>query len=240
MGDNVDQVVVNEDNLHDFVGKEIFTSDRLYDQTPPGVVMGLAYTQLGGATLYIETIGNTDNSKPGAGLLQTTGRMGEVMKESSSIAQAYARHFLKEVDAENDMLEAGKLNMHIPEGATPKDGPSAGVTMTTALLSLALGKPVKPDLAMTGELTITGKVLKVGGIKEKIIAARREKITTVILPRQNEADFRELKEYLTEGITAHFVDHYDDVYCLAFEEGVVPSLPRPTLGQPFVTVSSSE
>merc|ERR1711904_294056 len=111
-------------------------------------------------------------------------------------------------------------------GATPKDGPSAGVTMTSALVSLALGEPIKTDLAMTGELTITGKVLKVGGIKEKIIAAKRERVSTVILPRQNEADFRELKEYLREGMTAHFVDHYDDVYRMAFDKKVVPPLPR--------------
>merc|ERR1719378_1369863 len=107
--------------------------------------------------------------------------------------------------------------------------------MTTALMSLALNESIKTDIAMTGELTITGKVLKVGGIKEKVIAAKREKVTTVILPRQNEADFRELKDYLREGMTAHFVDHYDDVYRLAFNEEVVPALPRPSLGLPVIS-----
>merc|ERR1719343_537631 len=128
--------------------------------------------------------------------------------------------------------------MNCPEGATPKDGPSAGVTMTSALVSLALDRPVKNDLAMTGELTLMGKVLKVGGIKEKVIAARREGVETLLLPRQNEADFSELKEYLREGLTAHFVDHYDDVYRLAFDEELVPPLPRPSLGLPVLTVET--
>merc|ERR1719253_1499482 len=209
---------------------------------------------MGGAHLFIEARGRLphrsaaklgDDSSAGSfsgfgGPMKVTGQLGKVMNESTDISLTYARLFVRELDPASSFLEEAQIHLHVPEGATQKDGPSAGVTMTTALLSLALGKPVKTDLAMTGELTITGKVLKVGGIKEKIIASRREKLTTVILPRQNEADFRELKEYLTEGITAHFVDHYDDVYCLAFEEGVVPSLPRPTLGQPFVTVPAPE
>merc|ERR1711939_532650 len=146
------------------------------------------------------------------------------------ISLTYARLFVSELDEQNAFLDDAHIHLNVPEGAVPKDGPSAGVTMTTALMSLALGEPVKTDIAMTGELTITGKVLKVGGIKEKVIAARRENITTLIMPRQNEADFRELKEYLRGGITAHFVDHYDDVYRLAFDEKKVPALPRPSLG----------
>merc|ERR1719436_2227394 len=118
------------------------------------------------------------------------------MNESSEIALTYARMFLREVDEPNDFLDEAAMHMNMPEGATPKDGPSAGVTMTSALLSLALDRPVKSDLAMTGELTLTGKVLRVGGIKEKVIAARREGITTLLLPRRNEADFVELKDYL--------------------------------------------
>merc|ERR1712232_159162 len=140
--------------------------------------------------------------------------------------------------AKNSFLDEAHVHINVPEGAVPKDGPSAGVTMTSALMSLALGEPIQTDLAMTGELTITGKVLKVGGIKEKIIAAKRERVTTVILPRQNEADFRELKEYLRAGMTAHFVDHYDDVYRLAFDEKKVPALPRPSLGQPMITIET--
>merc|ERR1740121_3288070 len=114
--------------------------------------------------------------------------------------------------------------MNMPEGATPKDGPSAGVTMTSALISLALDRPVKPDMAMTGELTLTGKVLRVGGIKEKAIAARRENVGMIVLPMSNHADYLEMKPHLRAGLTAHFVDHFDDVYRLAFEDSGAPEL----------------
>lgn len=215
--DKAEQVCVTEDNLHDFVGKEIFTSDRLYDETPPGVVMGLAYTQMGGATLYIETIGDADEKK-NTGTLQTTGRMGEVMKESSSISHTYAQQFLRKVDKKNKYLESAKLHMHIPEGAVPKDGPSAGVTMTTSLLSLALERPVRKDLAMTGELTLTGKVLPVGGIKEKTIAAKRSGVSKIILPEANQRDFEELPDYIKEGMEVHYASMYKDVFDLAFDD----------------------
>jgi len=218
-----------------------------------GVVMGLAWTSMGGASLFIEAtgrlpFGDADEASDGSGAnegkrrgggtgpMKVTGQLGKVMNESSEISLTYARLFVRELDPKSSYLEEAHIHLNVPEGATPKDGPSAGVTMTSALLSLALREPVKTDVAMTGELTITGKVLKVGGIKEKVIAARRENITTLIMPRQNEADFRELKEYLRTGITAHFVDHYDDVYRLAFDGERVPSLPRMSLGQPSVTV----
>jgi len=168
--------------------------------------------------------------------MKVTGQLGQVMNESSEISLTYARLFARELDPNNSFLDEAAVHLNVPEGAVPKDGPSAGVTMTSALMSLALRQPIRTDLAMTGELSLTGKVLKVGGIKEKVIAARRERVTTLIVPKQNHADFVELKEYLRAGITAHFVDHYDDVYKLAFEEGTVPTLPRPSLGQPSLTV----
>merc|ERR1711988_535483 len=124
---------------------------------------------------------------------------------------------------------------NMPEGATPKDGPSAGITMTSALLSLALDRPVQCDLALTGELTLTGKVLRVGGIKEKAIAAKRENIGTIVLPMSNHADYVEIKENLRAGLTAHFVDHYDDVFRLAFEGSTAP-MPNESRGRPFFTV----
>merc|ERR1712100_581633 len=172
------------------------------------------------------------------GPMKVTGQLGQVMNESSEISLTYARLFARELNSKNSFLDDAHIHLNVPEGAVPKDGPSAGVTMTTALMSLALGEPIKTDLAMTGELTITGKVLKVGGIKEKIIAAKRERVTTVILPRQNEADYRELKDYLRAGMTAYFVDHYDDVYRLAFNEDAVPRLPRPSLAQPMVVIET--
>merc|ERR1712046_387630 len=143
---------------------------------------------------------------------------GEVMKESSAIAHKYAGHFLKQIDKENKFLDTATLHMHIPEGATPKDGPSAGVTMTTSLLSLALSQPVRSDLAMTGELTLTGKVLPVGGIKEKTIAAKRSGVTTILLPAANRKDFEELQDHVKENVEVHFVDTYQDVYDIAFED----------------------
>lgn len=158
------------------------------------------------------------------------------MNESSAISLTYARLFARELDLTNSYLDRARVHLHVPEGATPKDGPSAGVTMTTALMSLAFNQAIRTYLAMTGELTLSGYVLKVGGIKEKVIAARREGIDTLLLPRQNEADFAELKPYLRAGITAHFCDHYDDVYRLAFPEGAVPALPRVSRGLPVVTI----
>merc|ERR1719203_2482784 len=128
------------------------------------------------------------------------------MSESSAVSLTYARIFARELKTGVDFLEKTRIHLHVPEGAVPKDGPSAGVTMATALVSLALDAPVRVDLAMTGELTLSGKVLKVGGIKEKVIAARRDGVQMLLLPRQNEADYAELKDYLRAGITVHFCD----------------------------------
>jgi len=172
-----------------------------------------------------ENEGSTDDKdeRPkGGARLKVTGRAGKVMMESSDISLTYAQMFLREVDAPNTFLEEATMHMNLPEGATPKDGPSAGVTMTSALLSLALDRPVKKDLAFTGEMTLTGKVLRVGGIKEKALAARRENVGTLILPMASHADYIEIKPNLRAGLTAHFVDHFDDVYRLAFEDSGAP------------------
>jgi Lon-like ATP-dependent protease len=201
--------------------------------------MGLAWTSMGGATLYIEARGQARGTfNGGGGSMKITGQLGEVMTESSSISLTFAKHFVSELDPSNEFLDSARVHLNVPEGAVPKDGPSAGVTMASALISLALDRPLRPDLAMTGELTLTGKVLKVGGIKEKVIAARREGVKTLILPKRNEADFVELKEYLRAGITAHFVDHYDDVYRFAFDEDQVMPLPFSPRGLPVVSVST--
>lgn len=220
-------VDVKEENLNKFVGKPIFTHERMYDgPTPPGVVMGLAWTAMGGSSLYIETAKrkfpeettDKDGKKQQAeGSLTLTGHLGDVMKESAKIAQTVARGFLREIDAKNTFLETHHLHLHVPEGATPKDGPSAGVTITTALLSLALNRPVCLDVAMTGEISLTGKVLPVGGIKEKIIAAKRSGVKTVILPEENKKDFEELADYIKDGIAVHFVSKYEDVFKVAIQ-----------------------
>lgn len=212
-------VAVTEENLEDYVGKPVYTTDRHYEATPVGVVMGLAWTSMGGATLYIETAAVPMKAAgEGGGSIRTTGQMGDVMKESSTISLSYARIYLDKLDPANHYLRDTHLHMHIPEGATPKDGPSAGITMVTSLLSLALDRPCRPDLAMTGELTLTGKVLKIGGVKEKVIAAKRSGVEDIILPADNKRDFDELPDFIKQGVNIHFADMYDDVYKLAFPD----------------------
>lgn len=215
--------VVSEDNLEEYVGKPIFTSDRLYDKDPlpHGIVMGLAWTSMGGSALYIETQairrGRDSEGKPrGGGTLKVTGQLGKVMEESTQIAYTVARARLADIDPKSSYFDNYDIHMHVPEGATPKDGPSAGITMTTAMLSLALDKPVRNDLAMTGEISLTGKVLPVGGIKEKIMAARRAGIKCVILPAQNKRDYDEMPDYLKEGLEIFFAEDYATVFDVAF------------------------
>ena len=136
----------------------------------------------------------------------------------AGIALTVARHKLRQWDPTSDFFNRASIHMHVPEGATPKDGPSAGITMVTALLSLALQRSVRPDLAMTGEVSLTGKVLPVGGIKEKTIAARRSGVTCLIFAEANRRDFEELPDYLREGLEVHYAKHYDDVFDIAFGE----------------------
>lgn len=171
-----ESLVVTDENLAELVGKPIFTHDRMYDVTPPGVVMGLAWTAMGGSTLYIETAKrkhpDASDKKARDGSIELTGHLGQVMKESVLISMTVARNFIQIAAPTNNFLETTHVHLHVPEGATPKDGPSAGVTIVTALLSLALGKPIRQNIAMTGEISLMGKVLPVGGIKEKTIAVR--------------------------------------------------------------------
>nr|XP_027204630.1 lon protease homolog, mitochondrial-like [Dermatophagoides pteronyssinus] len=229
-------VIVDETNLQDFVGKPLFVKDRMYDETPPGVVMGLAWTSHGGSTLYIETtvhrkldlsksIAVDDNDRSTSdkqqqqGSFVLTGHLGDVMKESANIAYTFAKSFmLKRSSSElaSEFLQRAHIHLHVPEGATPKDGPSAGCTMVTALLSLAMEKPVRPNLAMTGEISLTGKILPVGGIKEKVIAAKRVGVDTIILPDDNRKDFADLPDYIQDGLTVHFASYYEQVFDIAF------------------------
>lgn len=186
--------------------------------------MGLAWTSMGGSTLYIESAKRkllaptAKKEQPaGDGSLEVTGNLGDVMKESARIALTVARNFIKQVDDENNFLETAHLHLHVPEGATPKDGPSAGVTIVTALISLAQNKPVKKNVAMTGEISLTGKVLPVGGIKEKTIAAKRSNVQLIILPDENKKDYDDLPKYITEGLEVHFVSNYSEVFELIFD-----------------------
>ncbi|XP_050349891.1 lon protease homolog, mitochondrial isoform X2 [Nymphalis io] len=215
-----DKMVVTDSNLSELVGKPTFKHDRMYDQTPLGVVMGLAWTAMGGSTLYIETaIRNPmKEDKPTPGSLELTGHLGDVMKESARIALTVARNYLAEYYPDNNFLNTSHLHLHVPEGATPKDGPSAGVTVASALLSLALRRAVRARVAMTGELSLTGRVLPVGGIKEKIIAAKRVGVTCVILPEENRRDFDDLPSFIKENIDINFVSDYEEVFKIAFED----------------------
>ncbi|KAE9589562.1 hypothetical protein Lal_00000282 [Lupinus albus] len=210
----IEKVLIDKSNLNDYVGKPVFHAERIYDQTPTGVVMGLAWTSMGGSTLYIETTFVEEGE--GKGALHVTGQLGDVMKESTQIAHTVARAILLKKEPENPFFANSKLHLHVPAGATPKDGPSAGCTMTTSLLSLALKKPVKKDLAMTGEVTLTGKILPIGGVKEKTIAARRNEVKTIVFPSANRRDFDELAPNVKEGLDVHFVDDYSQIFDLAF------------------------
>lgn len=210
----IETVMIDESNLADYVGKPVFHAEKLYEQTPVGVVMGLAWTSMGGSTLYIET--TVVEEGEGKGGLNITGQLGDVMKESAQIAHTVARKIMLEKEPENQFFANSKLHLHVPAGATPKDGPSAGCTMITSLLSLATKKPVRKDLAMTGEVTLTGRILPIGGVKEKTIAARRSQIKTIIFPEANRRDFDELAENVKEGLNVHFVDDYGKIFELAF------------------------
>ncbi|KAM5193419.1 lon protease homolog, mitochondrial [Mantella aurantiaca] len=210
-------VDVTSSNLQDFVGKPIFTVDRMYEITPPGVVMGLAWTAMGGSTLFIETSLRRPLDKENKdGSLEVTGQLGDVMKESAKIAYTFARAFLMQKQPDNNFLVTSHIHLHVPEGATPKDGPSAGCTIVTALLSLALGCPARQNVAMTGEVSLTGKILPVGGIKEKTIAAKRAGVTCIILPSENKKDYYDLASFITEGLEVHFVEHYKEIYDIVF------------------------
>jgi len=217
---SVTKHAVTPENLKDYLGKPIFTSDRFYDRTPIGVCMGLAWTALGGATLYIEAI-KTEAEKTG---MKLTGQAGDVMKESAEIAWSYLNGTAQKYAIHTKFFEKTKVHIHIPEGATPKDGPSAGITMVTALLSLLTGTPVLDNLGMTGELTLTGRILPIGGVKEKMVAARRSGLKVLIFPKDNLRDYEELPEYIRKGLTIHFVEHYDEVFRLAFPSLIMNSL----------------
>ncbi|MFC1851607.1 endopeptidase La [candidate division CSSED10-310 bacterium] len=198
-------------NLVKFLGKPRFRENPLEKDNPPGVSTGLAWTSMGGAVLKIES--TSIAQKRG---FKQTGHLGEVMIESSSIAYSFVNSALERYGGQPDYFNNNFVHLHVPEGATPKDGPSAGTTMALAILSLALGRKIRKGLAMTGELTLTGNVLPIGGLREKIIAARRNKVQEVILPKLNETDFDELKDYLKKGITFHLVDHFDEIKEIAF------------------------
>lgn len=188
------EVEIGKDNLTDYIGPPVFTADRLYEVSPAGVAMGLAWTQLGGAAMYIETILQAPLRPSTRPSLEITGNLKSVMKESTTIAYSFAKSFMARQFADNHFFDKAKMHLHVPDGAVSKDGPSAGITMATSFLSLALDAPVNPTVAMTGELTLTGKVLRIGGLREKTVAARRAGCETIIFPKDNMSDWLELPQ----------------------------------------------
>ena len=231
------QVIVSADNLSHYVGKRIYSTDRLYETVPTGVAMGMAWSSMGGTTIFIEAtvsdhIGGKHNKSRNAmdndsnnnedsndlphGDMFTTGQLGDVMKESSQIAYTVAKNQLLHLSSTNHFFNYNRIHLHVPEGGTPKDGPSAGITMCSSLLSLAFDTPIPNNIAMTGELALTGKILPIGGVKEKILASKRANINTIILPYDNQKDYNELQLFIRSGLTVHFVDHYDHVRQIIF------------------------
>ena len=206
------EVQINKEDLKEYLGKRSFTEEQAFTEPKVGVVMGLAYTALGGATLHIEARSLFNKN----GGLKQTGQLGDVMKESAEIAYSYVRSLLQNDSDAKEFFEKRIIHLHVPAGATPKDGPSAGITMACAMLSLIFNTPLQKGLALTGELTLTGVVLPIGGVKEKTIAARRAKIRELIFPADNQEDFEDLDESVRQGITTHFVKKLEDVLAIGF------------------------
>ncbi|MFQ6058616.1 MAG: endopeptidase La [Anaerolineae bacterium] len=216
----VESVVVTRDDVREYLGRPRFYFEAAERTEIPGVATGLAVTSVGGDVMFIEAT----RMKGGKGLT-ITGRLGEVMKESAQAALSYVRAKARDLGIPEDFFQKSDIHLHVPAGATPKDGPSAGVTMATALASLLTGRCVKPDVGMTGEITLRGQVLPVGGIKQKVLAAHRAGLTTVILPRRNEPDLEELPEEVRQKMNFVFVDTIDQVLEAAlYPDGRTPEL----------------
>ena len=205
---------IDKKTVEKHLGKPIFPEDVVKKADKPGMSLGLAWTSMGGDTLVIEAV-----ASPGKGELLLTGKMGETMKESASIAMTVARKAgIEKYGLSSEWFEKSQIHLHIPEGATPKDGPSAGITMATALLSLLKGKPIADRLAMTGELSLTGQVLPIGGLKEKTVAAKRNHVKDIIIPRQNLRDLDEIPDLVKKGINFHPVERFEEVLNVALPD----------------------
>jgi ATP-dependent Lon protease len=197
--------------VRELLGKPRFSAEVKRRTSEPGVATGLAWTPVGGDVLFVEAI-----AYPGEGKLQITGQLGDVMKESAAAALSYVRAL--DGDPPDQWFREHDIHVHVPAGAIPKDGPSAGVTMATAIASCATGRPVRADVAMTGEITLTGMVLPIGGLKEKALAAQRAGIRRIVIPRRNEPDIDDIPEVLRRKMTFMPVDHVDEVLEIALQK----------------------
>ena len=206
-----EKIKVTEQNLEKFLGKEKYSFDKKNDTDEVGIVRGLAWTSVGGDTLEIEV-----NIMPGKGEFQLTGQLGDVMKESAQAGISYIRSVSEEYHIPKKFFQENDIHIHIPEGAVPKDGPSAGITMATAMLSAITKTPVRADVAMTGEITLRGRVLPIGGLKEKTLAAKNAGIKTICVPKKNEKDIDEISPEIKKGLEIVFVEQMKDVLDVAF------------------------
>ena len=204
---------ITPSGLEGYLGKKKYRYDVVEGESEVGVVTGMAWTQVGGDTLFIETA-----LVPGSGKIQLTGQLGDVMQESAKAAITYIRSIAAEYGIEDEFYKKYDLHVHVPEGAVPKDGPSAGVTMFTAVMSALTDTPVRKDVAMTGEITLRGKVLPVGGIKEKVLAAHRAGIKTILLPRENEADIDDIPQAVRKQLKFVLLDRAVETLDYAFAE----------------------
>jgi ATP-dependent Lon protease len=209
-----EKVFVTPEVLSDLLGPEMFLPEQMRKAVPPGVVTGLAWTEAGGDVLYIESA-----LLPNGKGLMLTGQLGEVMQESAKIAQSYIWSHAADLGVDPETIKNNGVHVHVPAGGIPKDGPSAGVTMTTAMASLYTGLPARNDIAMTGEVTLAGLVLPIGGVKEKVLAARRAGIHRVVLPQGNKKDLRDLPDHVRQEMQFHFVDRVEEVLSI-----VIPSI----------------
>ena len=206
-----EKIKVTEQNLEKFLGKEKYSFDKKNDTDEVGIVRGLAWTSVGGDTLEIEV-----NIMPGKGEFQLTGQLGDVMKESAQAGISYIRSVSEEYHIPKKFFQENDIHIHIPEGAVPKDGPSAGITMATAMLSAITKTPIRADVAMTGEITLRGRVLPIGGLKEKTLAAKNAGIKTICVPKKNEKDIDEISPEIKKGLKIVFVEQMKDVLDVAF------------------------
>ncbi len=212
---------VNAERLVEYLGQPIFREDEILKADRPGMAIGLAWTALGGDTLLIEA-----QSTPGKGEVKLTGQLGDVMQESASIAHTWIKAHALERKIDPAWFEENAVHLHVPEGATPKDGPSAGITMVVALYSLVTDQVMTRNVAMTGELSLKGKVMPIGGLKEKVLAARRNKIKEIIVPRFNQRDLDKLDEKVKQGLTFHLVSTIDEVLEIAFPNDAKRKAPK--------------
>jgi len=217
--DHTDKVTVADGDVKKFLGQRRYHFGIAEEKDEIGAATGLVYTEFGGDIVSVEaTLLKFHEHK-----LTLTGQLGDVMKESAQAAESYVRSRARMLDFDDEFFDRTEVHVHVPAGAVPKDGPSAGITMATALASAVTKRPVRKEIAMTGEITLRGKVLPVGGVKEKVLAAHRAGMKTIILPRENDRDVEEIPQNVRDDLLFHFVDHMDQVVGLALLEGPRPS-----------------